>query len=61
MHNGKKIKLEKIPKQDPGVLRIPIEIPKPRAGQFYQIKITSSKDTTGDFSMGLNAMHIEGR
>ena len=61
MHNGEKIKLENIPKQDPGVLRIPIEIPKVRKGKFYQIKITASKDTTGDFSMGLNAVHIEGR
>ena len=61
MHNGEKIKLENIPKQDPGVLRIPIEIPKVRKGKFYQIKITASKDTTGDFEMGLNAVHIEGR
>ena len=61
MHNGEKIKLQNIPKQDPGVLRIPIEIPKVKKGKFYQIKITASKDTTGDFSMGLNAVHIEGR
>ena len=61
MHNGEKIKLQNIPKQDPGVLRIPIEIPKVRKGKFYQIKITASKDTTGDFSMGLNAVHVEGR
>ena len=61
MHNGEKIKLQNIPKQDPGVLRIPIEIPMVRKGKFYQIKITASKDTTGDFEMGLNAVHIEGR
>jgi hypothetical protein len=61
MHNNEKIKLQNIPKQDPGVLCIPIEIPKVREGKFYQIKITASKDTTGDFSMGLNAVHIEGR
>ena len=61
MHNGEKIKLQNIPKQDPGVLRIPIEIPKVRKGKFYNIKITASKDTTGDFEMGLNAVHIEGR
>ena len=61
MHNGEKIKLQNIPKQDPGVLCIPIEIPKVRKGKFYNIKITASKDTTGDFSMGLNAVHIEGR
>ena len=61
MHNGEKIKLQNIPKQDPGVLRIPIEIPMVRKGKFYQIKITASKDTTGDFEMGLNAVHVEGR
>ena len=60
MHNGEEIKFQ-IPKQDPGVLRIPIEIPKPRGGQFYAVKITTSKDTSGDFAMGLSGIHIEKR
>ena len=57
---GKKLAF-KVPKQDPGVLCIPIEIPKPKKGGFYNINITAAKDTTGEFAMGLNAVHIEGR
>jgi hypothetical protein len=48
-------------KQDPGVLRIPIEIPNPKKGGFYGIEITSAKDTSGDFAMGLCAVVIETR
>ncbi|MGB2092314.1 MAG: serine/threonine protein kinase [Akkermansiaceae bacterium] len=48
-----------VPKQDPGVLRIPIEIPKPKKGGFYTVKITCAKDSMGDFAMGLNAVVVE--
>ena len=50
-----------VPKQDPGVLRIPIEIPKPKKGGFYTVKITCAKDSMGDFAMGLNAVVVEKR
>jgi len=50
-----------VPALDPGVIHIPIEIPNAKGGKFYNIKITASADTTGDFEMGLNAVHIEGR
>ena len=50
-----------VPALDPGVIHIPIEIPNAKGGKFYNIKITAASDTTGDFAMGLNAVHIEGR
>ena len=50
-----------VPIQDPGDVLIPIEIPKPKGGQFYTVKITSAKDATGDFAMGLNAVVVEKR
>lgn len=58
--NGEVVDLQ-TPIQDPGVLLIPIEIPKPKGGQFYTVKITSAKDATGDFAMGLNAVVVEKR
>ena len=59
-NNGEAVQFN-VPALDPGVIHIPIEIPNTKVGKFYQIKITASKDTTGDFSMGLNAVHVEGR
>jgi hypothetical protein len=49
-----------VPALDPGVTRIPIEIPNAKGGGFYEIKI-KAKDATGDFAMGLNAVHVESR
>ena len=50
-----------VPALDAGVTHIPLEIPNAKGGKFYNIKITASKDTTGDFTMGLNAVVIEKR
>ncbi|MGB2402228.1 MAG: serine/threonine protein kinase [Akkermansiaceae bacterium] len=50
-----------VPALDAGVTHIPIEIPNAKGGNFYNIKITASKDTTGDFAMGLCAVHVEKR
>ena len=59
-NNGEAVQFN-VPALGPGVIHIPIEIPNAKGGKFYNIKITASADTTGDFSMGLNAVHIEGR
>jgi hypothetical protein len=50
-----------VPALDAGVTHIPIEIPNAKGGKFYNIKITASKGTTGDFVMGLCAVHVEKR
>jgi serine/threonine protein kinase len=46
---------------DAGVTHIPLEIPNVKGGKFYVVKITASKDTAGDFAMGLNAVVVEAR
>ena len=48
-------------KYEPGVVRVPIEIPNPKKGGFYGIKVTSAKDTSGDFAMGLCGIVLETR
>ncbi|MDG1357413.1 MAG: hypothetical protein P8P36_04390 [Akkermansiaceae bacterium] len=50
-----------VPALDAGVTHIPLEIPNVKGGKFYVIKITASKDTTGDFAMGLGAVVVEAR
>ena len=60
LHNGEKINFQ-IPKQEPGVLAIPIEIPKPRSAAFYNVRVTAAEDTSGDFAIGLSGVHIEKR
>jgi len=42
-------------------VRVPIEIPNPKKGGFYGIKVTSAKDTSGDFAMGLCGIVVETR
>lgn len=51
-----------VSKQEPGVIQIPLEIPKPKAGGFYSIKITTaSSDPKEGYSMGINAVLVESR
>ena len=62
MPDGKEIIKLSVPKQDPGVVKIPMEIPKPKPGGFYSIKITaSSSDPKKGYSMGINAVLVESR
>lgn len=62
MADGKDVIQLKVPKQDPGVVKIPLEIPKPKSGGFYNIKITAaSSDPANGFTMGINAIHVESR
>ena len=50
------------PKQKPGVIKLPLEIATPKPGGFYSIKVTAaSSDPKEGFSMGINAVHVEGR
>ncbi|MBT8038526.1 MAG: hypothetical protein KJO21_13400 [Verrucomicrobiae bacterium] len=42
-----------------GVVKIPLELPKPKGGQGYNIKITAqSIGSKEGFAMGLNAIHV---
>jgi len=51
-----------IPKQNPGVIKIPFEIPEAKAGGFYTIAITTaSADPKVNFTMGINAILVEQR
>lgn len=62
MPDGKEVVKLSVPKQDPGVIQIPLEIPEPKAGGFYSIIITAaSSDPKKGYSMGINAVHIESR
>jgi len=51
-----------VSQKNPGVVKIPLEIPKPKAGGFYTIAITAaSEDPKMKFTMGVNAIHVERR
>ena len=44
---------------NPGVVKIPLEIPKPIAGGFYSIKVLASSETSAkESAMALNAVYI---
>ncbi|NNJ86786.1 MAG: hypothetical protein HKP20_06415 [Akkermansiaceae bacterium] len=62
MPDGKEVISFEVPKNEPAVVKIPLEIAKPKPGGFYSISITAK---TGDpktkFTMGLNAVQIESR
>ncbi len=52
-----------VPKQGhQGSIKIPLEILKPKVGGYYTIAITAaSEDPKLDFTMGINAIHVERR
>ncbi len=55
-----------VPAQTPGVVKIPFEIPDPQAGGFYTIAITAASANSKEspkvnVTMGINAIHVEGR
>jgi len=47
---------------EPGIVKIPVVIPKPVGGGFYTIKILSaSEDASAEFGMALSAVHVRRR